>query len=138
MRTVVRRRPHGRLARTVALLSYRGRVSGRSFTVPVEYAADAEGRYIVVPGDPEHKNWWKNFRVPMTVRFLAAGSDIVGHAALIEEPKERRDALEAYFRRFPMAARAHGLPRHGDGGFDSERLDALADRLVVVRIDRRS
>ncbi|HEX6469205.1 MAG TPA: nitroreductase/quinone reductase family protein [Streptosporangiaceae bacterium] len=137
VRTVVRRRPHGRLARAVGLLSYRGRVSGRSFTIPVDYAADGEGRYVVVPGDQEHKNWWKNFRQPMTVHFLVAGSDIAGRAALIEEPKERRSALEVYFRRFPSAARMQGLPRRGDGAFDSGRLDALAERLVVVRVDSR-
>lgn len=136
VRTAVRRRPHGRLAGAVALLSYRGRASGRSFTLPVVYAADTEGRYVVVPGEPEHKNWWKNFREPMPVHFLVAGSDIAGQAALIEDPKDCRDALETYFRRFPKSARIHDLPRNGDGTFDPERLDVLAGRLAVVRVDR--
>lgn len=51
VRTVVRRRPHGRLARAVAFPSYQGRVSGCSFTFPVEYAAGLDalaGRLVVV------------------------------------------------------------------------------------------
>lgn len=132
--TVVRHRPHGRLARAVGLLSYQGRVSGRSFTIPVEYAKDADGGYVIVPGEPEHKNWWKNFRTPVTVRFLAAGDQITGRAVLIAEPAERRDALAVYFRRFPAAARTHSLPRQNDGSFDQVGLGSLADRLAVIRI----
>ena len=134
MRTLVRHRPHGRLARAVALLSYQGTVSGRSFTIPVEYAKDADGRYVIVPGEPEHKNWWRNFRAPMTVRLLAAGNQITGRAELIAEPADRRDALAVYFQRFPAAARMQHLPQDNDGRFDQEKLDSLADLLVVIRV----
>jgi hypothetical protein len=91
----------------------------------------------VVPGEPEHKNWWKNFREPTPVRFLAAGVDTDGWAVLIEAPEERRAALEVYFRRFPTAARVQGLTPNGDGTFDAGKLDALAARLPVVRVDRQ-
>lgn len=134
VRTLVRHRPHGRLARAVALLSYQGTVSGRSFTLPVEYAKDSGGRYLIVPGEPEHKTWWKNFRTPMTVGLLAAGSQITGQAELITEPAERRGALAAYFGRFPAAARMQHLPRQDDGRFDQEKLNSLADHLVVIRV----
>jgi deazaflavin-dependent oxidoreductase (nitroreductase family) len=134
MRTLIRHRPHGRMANAVALLSYQGRVSGRSFTIPVEYARDADGRYVIVPGEPEHKTWWKNFRTPMTVRVLAAGSQVTGQAELIAEPAERSDALAVYFRRFPAAARMQHLPRHDDGRFDQEKLTSLAEQLVVIRV----
>jgi len=138
VRTLVRHRPDGRLARAVALLSYQGRVSGRSFTIPVEYAKDADGRYVIVPGEPEHKAWWKNFRTPMTVRVLAAGSQVTGQAELIADSAERRDALAVYFRRFPAAARMQRLPRRDDGRFDQERLISLADHLVVIRVSPSS
>jgi hypothetical protein len=135
VRSAVRHLPHGRLADVVALLTYRGPVSGRTFTIPVEYVAAGPSRFLIVPGEPEHKTWWRNFRHRTTVQFLVSGQELTGHAALLTEPAERRAALELYFERFPLAARAHHLTKQPDGGFDVLRLEELTDRLVVVCVE---
>lgn len=135
VRSAVRHLPHGRLADVVALLTYRGHVTGRTFTIPVEYAQAGPDRYLIVPGEPEHKTWWRNFRHPMTVQLLVAGHERTGHAALLSDPAERRAALDLYFQRFPMAARAHHLVKLPDGGFDVMRLEELTDQLVVLCVE---
>jgi len=118
VRTVVRRRPSGRLAGAVALLTYRGRRTGRTYTIPVEYARDAAGRYVIVPGGPEHKTWWRNLRTPAPVRLLVTGHEAAGRAELVADAGDLRGALAAYTRRFPAAA---------------SRI-RLADHPVVVRV----
>jgi hypothetical protein len=135
VRSAVRHLPHGRLADVVALLTYEGRVSGRTFTIPVEYAEGAPGQYLIVPGDPEHKTWWRNFRRPMTVQLLVGGRPLSGKAALLTDPAERRAALDLYFRRFPTAARRYHLAKEPDGGFGLLRLEELTDRLVVLCVE---
>lgn len=135
VRSTVRHLPHGRLADAVALLTYEGRFSGREFTIPVEYARAGHRRYLIVPGEPEHKTWWRNFREPADVRLLVSGADHSGRAALLTDAAERRAALDLYFERFPMAARVHRLHRDPGGGLDVQRLEELTDELVVVSVE---
>ena len=74
------RSPLHRLASgSLLLITYRGRRSGRRFTIPVMYAEREETLTIFV-GHSERKRWWQNLRlgaeveVRLRVRRLRAGS----------------------------------------------------------------
>jgi hypothetical protein len=45
-----------RLGRHLALIRYRGRRTGRSYELPVQYARDGDHLWIL-PGAPGRKNW---------------------------------------------------------------------------------
>ncbi|OBJ73088.1 nitroreductase/quinone reductase family protein [Mycobacterium sp. 1274756.6] len=68
------------LTGTVALVTYTGRRSGRTFTIPVAYRRTGDTVTIGV-NLPDAKIWWRNFLGaggPLTVRI--AGRDHPGHA----------------------------------------------------------
>jgi deazaflavin-dependent oxidoreductase (nitroreductase family) len=90
--------------RSVLLLTYTGRRSGRVFTLPVQYAR--EGATItVVPGRPGEKTWWRNFLdVPRPVEVQIGRRTIYGKAQVYREGLEFSHGIEAYMRRFPRAA----------------------------------
>ena len=54
------------------LVTYRGRRTGRSRTVPVQYVRDAD-RVLVVVAQPSRKQWWRNVREDQQVELTIDG-----------------------------------------------------------------
>nr|WP_122495139.1 nitroreductase/quinone reductase family protein [Mycobacterium attenuatum] len=76
----------GLLNRNIAMLSYTGRRSGRTFTIPVAYRRTGD-EIVISVNMPEAKTWWRNFLGnggPLTLRL--DGTERAGHAIA------RRDA----------------------------------------------
>src|SRR5262245_26793300 len=59
VKLILRSPLHGLMSAAVLLVSYRGRKSGKKYTLPVQYVQDGNNIYIV-PGYPEKKTWWHN------------------------------------------------------------------------------
>ena len=137
VRPLLRSRFRGRLGRAVALLTYRGPISGREITIPVQYVRDASGCYVIVPGDSEHKRWWRNLRSPVPVRLLVAGVEVAGTGELAATAAERAALLSAYAERFPASARAMHLQKGPGGEFAPEALAKAARTTVVVVVKPR-
>ncbi|ODR11653.1 hypothetical protein BHQ15_00160 [Mycolicibacillus koreensis] len=67
------------LDRNIARLTYTGRRSGRTFTIPVAYRRTGDA-VIVGVNLPEAKTWWRNFTgsgAPLSLRL--DGIDRTGH-----------------------------------------------------------
>ncbi|MBI2466945.1 MAG: nitroreductase family deazaflavin-dependent oxidoreductase, partial [Candidatus Rokubacteria bacterium] len=66
---ILRSRLHGLLGRSLVLLTFTGRRTGRRRTIPVMYA-EGRGAIVVVAGRPGRKRWWRNLRggAPVTLR----------------------------------------------------------------------
>lgn len=67
-------RLHGLLSRSLIALRIVGRVSGRSYVIPVDYAQERNGDLVVFPAGFDHKVWWRNFREPMRLQVLYRGA----------------------------------------------------------------
>lgn len=68
------------LQRSVTVITYTGRRSGRTFTIPVAYRRNGESIEIAA-NMPDAKTWWRNFLgdgAPVTLRL--DGADRTGHA----------------------------------------------------------
>jgi hypothetical protein len=78
----------GRLVnRNIAMLTYSGRRSGRSFTIPVGYRRSG-GDVIIGANMPEAKTWWRNFLDdggPLTLHL--DGRQRGGHAVAKRDEK---------------------------------------------------
>jgi F420H(2)-dependent quinone reductase len=78
----------GRLVnRNIAMLTYTGRRSGRSFTIPVAYRRSG-GDVIISANMPEAKTWWRNFLDdggPLTLQL--DGTERGGHAVAKRDEK---------------------------------------------------
>ena len=100
------------LRRSVVGLEVRGRVTGRPFRFPVQYAETADGELVVVPGRPESKTWWRNVSPTGTpVRVLDDGSWSDREARrLSPSDPPYADATAAYRRRWPRAVLPEDQP----------------------------
>jgi len=89
---------HRTLSRSLILISYRGRKSGREYTLPVAYAEDAQG-LIVFVGRSEAKTWWRNMP-GAHVRVRLRGVDFDADARVVKDSS----FASAYLARQPRAA----------------------------------
>ena len=75
------------LGRNITMISYTGRRSGRSFTIPVAYRR--RGNEIEIAANmPDAKTWWRNFLgtgAPLTL--LLDGTERAGHAVAHRDDK---------------------------------------------------
>jgi F420H(2)-dependent quinone reductase len=93
-----------RMGRRLAVMRYRGRRSGQMHEVVVQYARDGD-HVVIVPGNADRKQWWRNMREALPVELWLAGSHVSGMATAISSrdgPAEVAHAMAAYravFRR---------------------------------------
>ena len=127
VRLVLRSPAHRLLDRSLMLLTYTGRRSGRTFTIPVLYAR-VEGGVLALAATPQAKQWWRTFRsgaAPVTLRI--AGTVVQAQGRLLAA-EEARHGLRIYLDRFPRAARTLGAEATGT----DEELDNAAGRAALV------
>jgi deazaflavin-dependent oxidoreductase (nitroreductase family) len=92
------------MGRSVTVITYRGRTTGRTLTTPVEYVRNGS-RVTILVANPERKQWWRNVRADGNVRLLLDGTDLPGRAAVIQPPAAVA-ALAGYVAQRPRSAGA--------------------------------
>jgi hypothetical protein len=112
------------------LLTYRGRTSGRTYSIPVGYVAWSDDEVVSFSS----RGWWVNLvdGRPVTVRLRGRRRDAV--PVVVATPERRTELIEELVRRHgPRAARRLFLGLPADRvPTRSEMLDA-AGRLAAVR-----
>jgi hypothetical protein len=79
-----------RLRRSVTQITYTGRRSGRTFSIPVAYHRRDNGDIEIAPNLPEAKTWWRNFVGDGGPISLALdGIERSGHAVAHRDDKGR-------------------------------------------------
>jgi hypothetical protein len=94
---------HAALSGSVCVLRVRGRRSGRTVELPVQYAATRD-RAAILPARPQTKQWWRNLLEPAPVDALVQGEWRHGEATVLR-PRDAGydDAVTLYRRRWPRA-----------------------------------
>ncbi|MGA3029631.1 MAG: nitroreductase/quinone reductase family protein [Candidatus Limnocylindrales bacterium] len=132
MRRLLQSPIHRLLSGQLMLLEYTGRVSGRSYAIPIGYFAWDGGSVLSVSGS----RWWKNLRDGRPVSLLVRG---VRHAAVptvIESADSRAELFAEFVRRFGPKAAGRlqaGLPSDRDPTPDELR--SAAAKKMLVRFD---
>jgi deazaflavin-dependent oxidoreductase (nitroreductase family) len=132
VRLVLRAGVPRRLGGALALLTYRGAITGREVTAPVQYVRHESGCYVIVPGDPDHKRWWRNLRQPGPVRLRIAGQQVTGIGRVVDGDDEGAALLASYAEPFPRFARTMVLRTGSSGPLDRAVLVSAAREMVVV------
>lgn len=100
-----------RLQRAVIGLEVRGRVSGRPYRLPVQYAV-APGGLAVVPGGAARKTWWRNISGQPTAVAVLRGAVWAPASARLLSPEDpaRMAVGAAYVDRWPRSVLAMDQP----------------------------
>lgn len=77
----------GQLSRTMAVISYTGRRSGKTFTFPVNYLGKGDDTLTVGVMMPDRKTWWRNFYPdPAPISVTIGGRTRTGTAVAQRDP----------------------------------------------------
>ena len=100
VRALLRSPLHRLLSASLVLVTYTGRRSGRTFTIPVMYAEE-DGSLLVYVGRSDKKVWWRNLSGGTPVRVRVRGQQRSGTGTALSGDGELR---ARYLARFPRAA----------------------------------
>jgi hypothetical protein len=94
----------------VALLSFEGRRTAKTYTIPVSY----------------------NFESPIEVELRLAGRDYSGKAQIMDSAGEALEFMTEYLKERPIDAKAYGLAKED---VTREKISKIIPKIVVIRID---
>ena len=127
---IVRSPLHPLLGDSFAVVSLRGRRSGRPLATPVNVVR--EGRTVMVVS-LRTRTWWRNLRDGEIAGLRLAGKDLDARGEVLESPEAVRAGLAHLFELRPGHAKYFGV-RLADGKPSADALQKAAAELVVVRL----
>jgi deazaflavin-dependent oxidoreductase (nitroreductase family) len=136
VRLILRSPLHGMLSPYVLLIRYRGRKSGKTHTLPVQYVESGNAIYIL-PSGAEHKTWWRNLKGDAPLEILLRGQRLQAEGGLLVGQADLElisEALGLYLQRFPGLVPSYRVHRKPDGSLDADELRKAAASLIMVRV----
>jgi hypothetical protein len=117
MAVLLRSPLHGLLSKSLMLLSFKGRKSGKRYTVPVGYMQAGEDLFVFT-----HTRWWKNLIGGAPVVLRLRGRDVSGTATPIADPIRIAEIAQMFVARHGTAmAQRMGLIGAGDDAAPAPR-----------------
>jgi deazaflavin-dependent oxidoreductase (nitroreductase family) len=130
MKLVLRSPVHGMVSKSLLLITFTGRKSGKTYTTPVSYSQYGDRVYIFT-----HAGWWKNLRIIAPVTLHIRGRDLRGLAEPVAEDKQTVAAgLTEHLRKVPSDARYYGVTFDENKNPRAEEVEQAAQTVVMIRI----
>ena len=130
MKFVLRSPVHGMVSKTVLLITFTGRKSGKIYTTPVSYSQHNDQVVIFT-----HANWWKNLQNGMPVTLRIRGLEFQGLAEAIHADKQAVAAgLSQHLQKVPSDARYYGVTFDDHKNPSAGEVDKAAQTVVMIRI----
>jgi deazaflavin-dependent oxidoreductase (nitroreductase family) len=131
---VLRSPLHGMMSRSLLILTYEGRRSGATYSLPLQYVEDGD-TLAIWAGNASEKTWWRNFTTPALVEVQLRGEEVPAKARLVADPERRARLLRSYVDRYPNTTPT-GRPKFFGERWDptDEELAAAAESIVMVEV----
>ena len=124
---------HALMSRSVLLITYTGRKSGRAYSTPVRYIRRGVSIRCFTS---DHGQWWRNVKANPQVTLLVAGSSGAYQArVLARDPGRTSELLTDYLAAFPQDAAYHEIRVNPDGSLDDNDLLVASQKAVVVEFE---
>ena len=129
MKFILRSHMHGLVSKTVLLITFTGRKSGKTYTTPVDYSQDGDQVYVFT-----HSSWWKNLRSGAPVTLRIRGRDLQGFPEPVEEKTAVAAGLSEHLRKVPGDAKYYGVTFDDQGNPRAEEVERAAQTSVMIRV----
>ena len=122
---------HGMLSRTIMVITFNGRSSGKVYSTPVTYFRTGDQVYCFT-----HAKWWRNMVDGAQVELLIRGRKMTGQAVAVLEDEERKTAiLSQLLAASKMDAKFYTVTFDADGNPNEDEVAAAAEQAVMVEIN---
>ncbi|HEU5347810.1 MAG TPA: hypothetical protein VFU63_04275 [Ktedonobacterales bacterium] len=123
---------HGIVSGSMLAIRVRGRISGRMYTLPVNYLQNGLTLLILSTRD---RTWWRNLEPKAPVTLWLRGRRVQAMAQAITSPEEVIKGLLVVLRRSPRYQRSLGVALDAQGNArQNDQLARAASQYVVIRI----
>lgn len=112
----------------VALLTFTGRKTGKTYTIPVSYHREEDTVTMVTK---RVRRWWKNFETAHEVEVRIAGRNYTGKAEVVTGDDDALEFMLDYLGKRPIDAKAYGLARDE---ITREKVARIIPHIVLIRI----
>jgi len=130
MKFVLRSPMHGVVSKSVLLITFTGRKSGKTYTTPVSYSQYNDQVYIFT-----HATWWKNLQNGGPVSLRIRGRELQGLAEPVAEDKEAVAAgLSTHLRKVPSDAKYYGVSFDDQGNPRAEEVAEAVQSVVMIPV----
>jgi deazaflavin-dependent oxidoreductase (nitroreductase family) len=130
MKFVLRSPVHGVVSKTILLITFTGRKSGKTYTTPVSYSQQGDQVYVFT-----HASWWKNMQDGAPVTLRIRGREFQGLAESVVEDKQAvAVGLKAHLRQVPSDAGFYGVTFDDYRNPNTEEVEKAAQTVVMIRI----
>jgi deazaflavin-dependent oxidoreductase (nitroreductase family) len=122
---------HWLLSNHFLLLSYTGRRSGKTYSLPVNYVQDENQLWIT---SLRNRTWWKNLVGEQKINIWLRGAKIPAHAVAILDEIDVFLGLARYFELRPDHAKYFDVHLDETGAANQDDLKLAARKRLVVRV----
>jgi deazaflavin-dependent oxidoreductase (nitroreductase family) len=131
MKFILRSPLHGMVSKTILLISFTGRKSGKAYATPVSYSQHDGQVYIFT-----HARWWKNLQSGTQVTLRIRGQDMRGLAEqpIVEDKQAVAAGLAEHLRQVPFDARFYHVALDDQGNPRPEDVAKAAETTVMIRV----
>jgi deazaflavin-dependent oxidoreductase (nitroreductase family) len=130
MKLVLRSPLHGMVSKTILLITFTGRKSGKTYTTPVSYSQSGDQLTLFT-----HAGWWKNLPAGTTVSLRLRGRDLQGLTEpVVGDQQAIAAGLDAHLRQVPFDAKYYGVTFAEDHTPNPEEIARAAQNAVMIRI----
>lgn len=123
---------HSLIDKSTVLITFTGRKSGKTYTIPISYVRD--GDTLMMISRRKH-NWWKNFRGGIQVTLCLQGRTLKARGEVSTDAETVANKLLLFLRRFPgyqrlmhMKLAANCQPE------DPEAFQRFVEDMVIVQM----
>jgi deazaflavin-dependent oxidoreductase (nitroreductase family) len=130
MKFVLRSPVHAMVSKTVLLITFTGRKTGKTYTTPVSYSQFDDQVYVFT-----HAAWWKNLCSGSPVTLRLRGQVLRGLAEPVTGDKQAIVAgLTEHLRKVPSDARYYHVTFDEHGNPKAEEVEKAVKTVVMIRI----
>jgi len=128
MKLVLRSPLHAMVSKSILLLTFTGRKSGKTYTTPVSYSQSGDQVTIFT-----HADWWKNLRGGALVSLRLQGRELQGLAEPVAEDKPAiAAALAEHLRKVPFDAKYYAVSLDEHNNPNPTEIEKAAQTVVMV------
>jgi len=117
------------VSKTVLLITFTGRKSGKTYTTPVSYSQNGDQVNIFT-----HAVWWKNLRSGTPVTLRLRGREFQGLAVPVEDKQAIAAGLTAHLRKVPGDARFYSVTFDDHRNPRAEEVEKAVQTVVMIRV----
>ena len=130
MKFVLRSPAHGVVSKSILLITFTGRKTGKIYTTPVSYSQSDDQVTVFT-----HAAWWKNLLVQAPVTLRLRGRQLQGLAEPVAADKQTVAAgLMEHLRKVPSDAGFYGVTFDDHKNPRPEEVAKAAQTVVMIRI----